>query len=110
MISIKLHVATNWDLNLIDELAQYPVSDLFGVSDHSIVGGGRPSFLLKKVSEEDIAEYVRKLHEKKMEFSYLLNAPCMNNMEYDPHYHNIIIKSYLNIYNGLVILEQIVLL
>ncbi|MCK4779331.1 MAG: U32 family peptidase [Candidatus Lokiarchaeota archaeon] len=92
MISIKLHVATNWDLNLIDELAQYPVSDLFGVSDHSIVGGGRPSFLLKKVSEEDIAEYVRKLHEKKMEFSYLLNAPCMNNMEYDQHYHKELLK------------------
>ena len=49
MISIKLHVATNWDLSLIDELAKYPVSDLYGVSDHSIVGGGRPSFLLKKV-------------------------------------------------------------
>jgi len=92
VISIKLHVATNWDLNLIDELAQYPVSDLFGVSDHSIVGGGRPSFLLKKVSEEDIAEYVRKLHEKKMEFSYLLNAPCMNNMEYDQHYHKELLK------------------
>ena len=92
MISIKLHVATNWDLSLIDELAKYPVSDLYGVSDHSIVGGGRPSFLLKKVSEEDIAEYIRKLHEKKMGFSYLLNAPCMNNMEYDQHYHKELLK------------------
>ena len=92
MISIKLHVATNWDLNLIDELANYPVSDLYGVSDHSIVGGGRPSFLLKKISEEDIADYIRKLHEKKMGFSYLLNAPCMNNMEYDPHYHKELLK------------------
>jgi len=92
VISIKLHVATNWDLSLIDELAKYPVSDLYGVSDHSIVGGGRPSFLLKKVSEEDIAEYIIKLHEKKIGFSYLLNAPCMNNMEYDPHYHKELLK------------------
>ena len=92
MISIKLHVATNWDLSLIDELAKYPVSDLYGVSDHSIVGGGRPSFLLKKVSEEDIAKYIIKLHEKKIGFSYLLNAPCMNNMEYDPHYHKELLK------------------
>ncbi|MFX1374171.1 MAG: U32 family peptidase [Promethearchaeota archaeon] len=84
---IKLHVATNWDFKLIENLIQYPVIDLYGVSDHTIVGGGRPSFLLQKISEEDIAKYIRKVHERKMEFSYLLNAPCMNNMEYDPHYH-----------------------
>ena len=92
MRSIKLHVATNWDLNLIDELTQYPVSGVYGVSDHSIVGGGRPSFLLQQVSEESIAEYIKKVHENKMEFSYLLNAPCMNNMEYDPHYHKELIN------------------
>ncbi|MHA2391575.1 MAG: U32 family peptidase [Promethearchaeota archaeon] len=27
-----------------------------------------------------------------MEFSYLLNAPCMNNMEYDPQYHKELLK------------------
>jgi collagenase-like PrtC family protease len=27
-----------------------------------------------------------------MEFSYLLNAPCMNNMEYDPYYHKELLK------------------
>ncbi|NHJ19419.1 MAG: hypothetical protein EAX91_00645 [Candidatus Lokiarchaeota archaeon] len=89
---MKLHVATNWDLDLIDNLAQFPVSGLYGVSDHSIVGGGRPSFLLQQISEERIAEYIKKVHENNMEFSYLLNAPCMNNMEYDPHYHKELIE------------------
>ena len=50
MRSIKFHVATNWDLTLIDELAQYPVSGIYGVSGHTIVGGGRPSFLLQQMS------------------------------------------------------------
>jgi len=90
--SIKFHVATNWDLALIDELAQYPVSGVYGVSDHTIVGGGRPSFLLQKVTEDDVADYIQKIHQKGMEFSYLLNAPCMNNMEYDPHYHKEILN------------------
>lgn len=84
---IQFYVATNWDFNLIDELAKYPVTDLYGVADHTIVGGGRPSFLLENISEEKIAEYISRVHKNKMEFSYLLNAPCMNNMEYDPHYH-----------------------
>ena len=92
MRSIKFHVATNWDLALIDKLVQYPVSGVYGVSDHTIVGGGRPSFLLQQISEGDIADYIRKVHDKDMEFSYLLNAPCMNNMEYDPHYHKEILK------------------
>ena len=89
---IQFYVATNWDFNLIDQLAKYPVTDLYGVADHTIVGGGRPSFLLKNISEEKIAEYISKVHKNKMEFSYLLNAPCMNNMEYDPHYHKELLK------------------
>jgi len=84
---VQFHVATNWDFNLIDELAKYPVASLYGVADHTLVGGGRPSFLLQKITEEQIAEYIRKVHQKKMEFSYLLNAPCMNNMEYNSQYH-----------------------
>lgn len=87
MILIQFYVATNWDPDLIDELAKYPVVDLYGVADHTIVGGGRPSFLLRNISDEEIAEYIKRVHEHKMKFSYLLNAPCMNNMEYDPHYH-----------------------
>ncbi|MFW9969063.1 MAG: U32 family peptidase [Candidatus Odinarchaeota archaeon] len=92
MKPIKLHVATNWDLDLIDQLAKYPVSSIYGVADHTIIGGGRPSFLLKKVTDDEIADYIKKVHEKKMEFSYLLNAPCMNNMEYDAHYHKELIN------------------
>ncbi len=87
MKSIQFNVATNWDFKLIDELAKYPVKDIYGVGKFSIVGHGRPSFLLNEITEENIAEYIKKVHEKKMEFSYLLNAPCMNNMEYEAEYH-----------------------
>ncbi|MFX1311968.1 MAG: U32 family peptidase [Promethearchaeota archaeon] len=92
MKKIKFCVATNWDFGLIDKLASYPVTDVYGVADHTIVGGGRPSFLLPKISEEKISEYIKRVHEKNMEFSYLLNAPCMNNMEYDTQYHKELLK------------------
>ncbi|MFX1446401.1 MAG: U32 family peptidase, partial [Promethearchaeota archaeon] len=87
MIKIQFCVATNWDPKLIDELAKYPVKDIYGAANFSIVGHGRPSFLLKPMTDEEIAEYVKKVHEKKIKFSYLLNAPCMSNMEYDAAYH-----------------------
>ncbi|TFG25653.1 MAG: hypothetical protein EU529_00135 [Promethearchaeota archaeon] len=87
MKRIQFTVATNWDFKLIDELAKYPVREIYGASKSSIVGHGRPSFLLKDIKEEQIAEYIKNVHEKKMKFSYLLNAPCMGNMEYDAAYH-----------------------
>jgi collagenase-like PrtC family protease len=87
VIAVQLTVATNWDFQLIDELAKFPVRDVYGVANHTIVGGGRPSIIIPEISEEKIAEYIKFVHEHKMEFSYLLNAPCMNNMEYDNEYH-----------------------
>ena len=87
VLKIQFTVATNWDFKLIDELAKYPVRDIYGVAKSSIVGHGRPSFLLEDITNEQIAEYIKKVHEKNMKFSYLLNAPCMSNMEYDPTYH-----------------------
>ena len=89
---MQFNVATNWDFKLIEELAKYPVKDLYGAGSMSVVGHGRPSFVLNDISEEKIAEYITKVHEKKMEFSYLLNAPCMSNMEYDTEYHKKLIN------------------
>lgn len=87
MKQIQFTVATNWDPVLIEELTKYPVKDVYGVAPHTIVGGGRPSMILPDASEETITDYVKKVHDKGMEFCYLLNAPCMNNLEYDPEYH-----------------------
>ena len=86
-MNIQFCVATNWDFKLIDELAKYPVRDIYGATKSSIIGHGRPSFLLNEITEEEILEYIKKVHEKKMKFSYLLNAPCLSNMEYDAEYH-----------------------
>ena len=66
--------------------------DLYGVGNFSIVGHGRPSFLLKEVTEEEIAEYIKQVHNKNMKFSYLLNAPCLSNMEYEANYHKKLIN------------------
>ncbi|KKM18607.1 hypothetical protein LCGC14_1664000, partial [marine sediment metagenome] len=76
----------------IETLSKYPVRDFYGAGNFSIVGHGRPSFLLKEITEEDIAEYISQVHKKNMKFSYLLNAPCMNNMEYEPKFHRKLIE------------------
>lgn len=86
---MKLSIPTNWDVGLIEELAKIPVvADIYGKKAHDIIGGGRPHFFMNDLSDEQVAEYVKLVHSHHWTFSYLLNAPCMNNMEYDAEYHN----------------------
>ncbi|MFX1479025.1 MAG: U32 family peptidase [Promethearchaeota archaeon] len=73
-------------------MTKLPVVDVYGTASHSVVGAGRPSILLKDINEEQIIEHISKIHKNKMKFSYALNAPCMNNMEYDPYYHKELLK------------------
>lgn len=84
---IQLTVPTNWESSLIEQLAEFPVTDVYGCLDKTPIGGGRPSAILPKVSEEFVAEHIKLVHQKKMKFSYVLNAPCMGNLEYDHDYH-----------------------
>lgn len=95
---MRLTVATNWDTDLIEQLADYNVGSMFGVMDKTPVGGGRPSLLLAKVDKNFVKEYIESVHSAGMKFNYLLNAPCMNNMEYDKSTHEELIDyiSWLN--------------
>jgi len=87
-----LTVATNWDPELIERIAAYPVRDIYGCAPHTPVGGGRPAFILPDASNETIEEYIKSVHEHKMQFTYLLNAPCMNNMEFDREFYGNLIE------------------
>ena len=78
---MRLSVACNFDEALIDGLAGYPVYEVYGkvTSDHA--GGGRPSFYLPKVDKKKVERFVNKVHERGIEFNYLMNATCMGNTE-----------------------------
>lgn len=86
---MQLTVGCNWDFKLIDDILEngYPVRDLFGAAHHSIVGGGRPTCIIPEVKNEEIEEFIKKIHHHKMEFTYLLNAPCMNGQEFVTETH-----------------------
>ena len=91
MVDIQFTIATNWDPALIEQVAKYPVRDIHGCAPYTIVGGGRPGYILQDASNKAIEEYIKQVHKHKMQFSYLLNAPCMGNMEYNREvYRNLI--------------------
>ena len=55
---------------------------LFGKLPFDIVGGARPGFVLPQVDRDDVEKYIGACHERGLEFSYLLNAPCLGNLQY----------------------------
>ena len=79
---MKLRVGSNWDFGLIDALQGTSVDALFGKLPFDIVGGARPGFVLPQINRDYVKKYIAACHEKGLEFSYLLNAPCLGNLQY----------------------------
>ncbi len=79
---MKLSVAANWDFELLDGLALIPeVSSVYAKLPYDLVGGGRAGSVLPGVNWDTAAAYIQAAHERDLEFSYLINAPCLANLE-----------------------------
>jgi len=81
-IIMKLRVGANWDISFLDAIKGTSVDVLFGKLPFDIVGGARPGFVLPQVDRTDVQQYIQACHERGLEFSYLLNAPCLGNLQY----------------------------
>jgi len=79
---MKLRVGANWDIAFLDAVKGTSVDALFGKLPFDIVGGARPGFVLPQIKRKDVEAYIRACHERGLEFSYLLNAPCLGNLQY----------------------------
>jgi collagenase-like PrtC family protease len=74
-------VACNWDPELIDKIDFPEVTSVFGGLPDTIISSGRPSYQIKNVSEDDVKEIIKKVHEKGWSFDYNINASCLENKE-----------------------------
>jgi len=79
---MKLTVAANWDIELLDGLAEIPeVASVYAKLPFDLVGGGRAGAVLPSVDWDSAAAYIRAAHKHGLSFCYLLNAPCLGNLE-----------------------------
>jgi collagenase-like PrtC family protease len=79
---MKLRVGANWDVAFLDAVKGTSVDALFGKLPFDIVGGARPGFVLPQINRDDVEAYIKACHDRGLEFSYLLNAPCLGNLQY----------------------------
>ncbi len=85
---MKLSVATNWDIQLLDNLKEFPqVHSVYAKLERDRLGGGRPSYLLPAVDKEQVRQYVQETQQRGLQFIYLLNPQCLDNLEYTAEFH-----------------------
>ncbi len=79
---MKLSVAANWDLELLEGLAKIPeVTSIYAKLPFDIVGGGRAGMVIPQVSWNYAVDYIEAAHQHGLTFCYLINAPCLGNLE-----------------------------
>lgn len=79
---MKLSVAANWDLELLDGLVDIPeVTSIYAKLPFDVVGGGRAGMVLPSVDWDFATAYIDAAHRQGLSFCYLLNAPCLGNLE-----------------------------
>lgn len=79
---MQLSLATNFDDELIGQVKEYPVAELFGKLPRDFVGGGRPSYALAPLPRRRFGQHVRLAQSLGIGFNYLLNAACLDNLEF----------------------------
>jgi collagenase-like PrtC family protease len=79
---VRLTLPTNWDAELLDGVSQIPeVTSLYGKLPFDLVGGGRAGSVLPPVAWDRAAAHIRAVRDRGLSFCYLLNAPCLGNLE-----------------------------
>lgn len=89
---MRITIATNWDLELLENLKGLPIHTMYGKLPQDVVGGGRPSSILPHINREYAEKYIDAAHKQGIKFNYLMNAACLGNMEYDPDFEKAVIK------------------
>lgn len=96
----KLCISTQWNDDFLRECAQYKVHEAYGSLRTGAVGSARPAVCLPETTVEHAREHIALAHELGVQFNYVINAPCMGNMEYDPNGRRAL-REYLDLVEGL---------
>ena len=75
-------IAANWDLGLLKRIEGTSVSGLYGQIWGDPLGGGRMALFIPKVGKEEAFSFIAEARRRGLEFNYLVNASCFDNLEF----------------------------
>lgn len=79
---MTLTIPTNWRDDFLDSVDLSCVKAVYGKLPSDSVGGGRASAALSPVSKASARAHIREIRSRGIQFNYLLNATCMDNLEF----------------------------
>ncbi|MFW9864606.1 MAG: U32 family peptidase [Candidatus Thorarchaeota archaeon] len=79
---MRISLACNWKLDLLNQIEgnsslNRNVYDLYGTYDLSFTGSGRPFLLMPKKTKSEIRNYITKVHDLGLKFTWLWNGGCL---------------------------------
>lgn len=83
---MKISLATNFEDDLIEQIKEYPVYEIYGKLKNDYIGGGRPDNTLDNLDIKRFEEHVKKVRDAGIRFNYLLNGSCLSNNEQDENW------------------------
>ncbi len=89
---MEIVLATNFDDGLIERVSALPVQTFFGGFSVSLIGAGRPPYILPEVDEEQFRRHVAAIHRQGREFYATLNSNDLGLKEYRPGYFDEFLK------------------
>jgi collagenase-like PrtC family protease len=90
---MRLLAPTNWDTELLPPLNQIKADiQIFGVLPTSMMGSGMSGPDIPQMTTKQAEDYIKLAHSSGLTFNYLLNAPCMNNMEWHEDTHRALLQ------------------
>lgn len=87
MRKMNLSLGTNFDNELLHKISDTNVTLVYGKLPNDIFGGGRPSMALPDISVKDLKSHIELAHQYGIEFNYLMNTNCMDNMEFESNFN-----------------------
>jgi collagenase-like PrtC family protease len=96
----KLCISSQWNDEFLYECAERGVYEVYGSLRTGAIGSARPAACLPETTLEHARAHVALAHELGITFNYIVNAPCIGNMEFDADGRRAI-REYLEMIDGL---------
>jgi collagenase-like PrtC family protease len=94
---MRISLACNWELSLLKYIQRDPevrrdVFDLYGTYDMNFTGSGRPFLLMPKKERGEVEDYINKVHDLNLKFTWLWNGGCLGYHKFNSKEQNSALK------------------
>lgn len=78
---MKLTIPVNWEDDYFEKIDFSQTEEIYGKLNEDLIGGGRPTLTLPTVKKDKVRTFVKEAHKRGLQFNYLINGTCFDNME-----------------------------